>query len=61
MAHAENLKARLEKELGNNTDVLSSYRRFLDESNIPAELEGWPTEEAYDEKNIKEFISIMQS
>ena len=58
---ADILRIRLEKELGNKIDVLSKYRWWLDISKINSENNGYPSEEAYDEKNIKNFIHEMQS
>jgi len=61
MERVNELKLRLEKEIGSKSDVLSLYREWLDLSNIKSEEEGMPSEEAYKDENIKRFIKDMQS
>jgi hypothetical protein len=53
---AERLEQRLRAALQTKADVLQMYREWLDGENIPAETDGWPSEEAYGEQNIHRFI-----
>jgi hypothetical protein len=36
-------------------DMLSKYRQWLDKNKINAEVDGWPSSEAFDEANIERF------
>lgn len=61
---ADGLRVRLEElttqALLARLDMLSKYRRWLDQEGIPSEVEGWPSEEAYDETNILKFAEKWQ-
>lgn len=61
LQRADDLRIRLEKHFGgNNLDVLSLYRKWLDINEIPAEgKDGWPTEECYREENIQGFLKAI--
>jgi hypothetical protein len=56
MARADELRQRLERRLGTQRDQLSRYSLWLDRNTIPADEDGWPSMDAYDERNIEEFI-----
>lgn len=38
------------------TDILCEYRRWLDANGIPAEVDGWPSPEAYNQQNVNAFV-----
>ena len=38
------------------TDWLGKYRTWLDKKGIPAEVNGWASRQAFDEKNVSAFI-----
>ena len=38
-------------------DWLNRYRIWLDKNNIPAETNGWASKEAFNSKNIFNFIN----
>jgi len=38
-------------------DWLGEYRKWLDENEIPSEINGWASRESFIEKNIARFIS----
>ncbi len=55
---ANKLREQLQRlcEVGNEVDILSKYRQWLDHNNIPAETtDGWPTEQAYELQNVQMF------
>jgi len=57
---AEALEARLLEETGTRNravDILGEYRLWLDTNGIPADADGWPSEEAYAEGNIRAFMA----
>lgn len=60
MGRAEALERKFHKELhGHDIDWLSEYREWLDENGIPSETDGWPSEQAYNETNIGNFIAYQ--
>ena len=56
-----NLQEKLKMRTGlyKNIDHLRDYRIFLEGKGIVAEVDGWPTEAVYDEKNIEDYIETM--
>jgi hypothetical protein len=45
-----------EIEIGYRADWLAKYRKYLDVNRIPSETFGWASIEAFDEKNILNFV-----
>lgn len=60
LQRADDLRCSLERgiaPLEAHFDMLSRYRLWLDKNQIEAETtDGWPSEHAYDEKNIAAFL-----
>lgn len=38
-------------------DGLSQYRKWLDDSGIPAEVNGWASHQAFDPNTVRSFIA----
>jgi hypothetical protein len=50
------LERKLQLMLGSKNDVLMEYREWLDINGVPAETDGWPSTEAYQDHNINLFV-----
>ena len=46
----------IEAKIGYSRDWLGEYRAYLDAKHIPAEVNGWASRQAFDEKNVSAFI-----
>ena len=46
----------IESKIGYSRDWLGEYRAYLDAKHIPAEVNGWASRQAFDEKNVSAFI-----
>lgn len=46
----------LQEKIGGCQDWLGEYRKWLDANGIPAEVNGWASRQAFDEKNVSAFI-----
>ena len=46
----------IESKIGYSLDWLGEYRAYLDAKKIPAEVNGWASRQAFDEKNVSAFI-----
>ena len=46
----------IEAKIGYSRDWLGEYRAYLDAKEIPAEVNGWASRQAFDEKNVSAFI-----
>lgn len=59
LQRADDLRVTLEGTITEKVtlryDMLSVYRSWLDREGIPAEVNGWPSEEAYDFQTINRF------
>lgn len=58
MSDHEALANYFEETIGyrTKTDWLGKYRQWLDANNIPAEVNGWASRQAFDPKNVKAFV-----
>ncbi len=64
LTRANELRLALHTRAGmsfRQADLLRDYRQWLDMHNITAELDGWPSAEAYEEWNIAEFIKDVEA
>jgi hypothetical protein len=59
MQRAERLERELRVKLRGRQDWLMEYRKWLDSKGIKAETNGWPSEQAYDLRNVGDFIQYQ--
>ncbi len=52
----ESLAKYFQAKIGGCQDWLGAYRKWLDAETIPAEVNGWASRQAFDEKNVSAFI-----
>jgi hypothetical protein len=55
------LAAYIQERIGGCNDWLMQYRKWLDAEGILAEVNGWASRQAFDEKNVSAFIKAWCS
>jgi hypothetical protein len=55
------LQKYFEERLGRDKDWLGRYRRYLEDNDIPAEVEGWMSPQAFDRLNADAFVDYWRA
>lgn len=61
MAKSERLYKQISDALGKcpkGTDWFTEYRKYLEVRTICAEVDGWPSPEAFSQINVQKFIEV---